>query len=171
MLTLEKCPAVLQHLNAYTETHGEDKVPATTLKLTVVRANTVLDEFERGLRRALYRKADVISAQQNLDIPRDEATADGITALRFSSISTVRLTSELIGARVVIESDGLIDEPPIGLADVTVDSYRADLLDGGSVELTMRVKCKPTPEQFGELYALLKRDVLLTVEPAAAKGE
>lgn len=80
MLTLEKCPAVLQHLNAYTETHGEDKVPATALKLTVVRANTVLDEFERGLRKALYRKADVIAAQQSLDIPRDESTADGITA-------------------------------------------------------------------------------------------
>ena len=167
MLSLERCPAVLQHLNAYTENFGEDKVPATALKLSITRPNTVLDEFERGLRKALYRKSDVISAQQSLDIPKDEST-DGITALRFSTLRTVRLGGEMVGAKVSIVDNGLLEDAPIVLGDVTVDTYRAELLEGGSVELTVRVKAKPTPEQFGELYALLKRDVLLSIDPPTA---
>lgn len=64
MFALEAAPASLKALTAYTESHGDEKVSACALKLEVVRPNTALDAFDRGLREALYRKADVISAQQ-----------------------------------------------------------------------------------------------------------
>ena len=153
-------PAELQALTTYSEKHGEERVSGLALKLSITQPNTVLDLFDPQLRAAFYRPNDVLSAQT------DEPQADTPTpVLRFAALSGIRWTKQITGAVVEIAADDLLGESRVRVTEATVDSFAFNMLEGGSVETTLRVKCKPDPEDVGALYERLRQTVLVTITP------
>lgn len=136
--------ATLEHVSFYPERHGSDEVvTGTALKVSVAMPSTVLDLFAAGLR-------DVIFSQG--------------TSLRFPEMGAVKWDAEH-GAKIVIDDDDLLGERHVAFTDATVDKFQLAPLEGGTVEVTLRVKCKPEAEQMSILYLLLNKEVLLTVDP------
>ena len=153
-------PAELQALTTYSEKHGEERVSGLALKLSITQPNTVLDLFDPQLRAAFYRPNDVLSAQT------DEPQADTPTpVLRFAALGGIRWTKQITGAVVEIAADDLLGESRVRVTEATVDSFAFNMLEGGSVETTLRVKCKPDPEDVGALYERLRQTVLVTITP------
>ena len=153
-------PAELQALTTYSEKHGEERVSGLALKLSITQPNTVLDLFDPQLRAAFYRPNDVLSAQT------DEPQADTPTpVLRFAALGGIRWTKQIAGAVVEIAADDLLGESRVRVTEAVVDSFAFNMLEGGSVETTLRVKCKPDPEDVGALYERLRQTVLVTITP------
>lgn len=153
-------PAELQALTTYSEKHGDERVSGLALKLSITQPNTVLDLFDPQLRAAFYRPNDVLSAQG------DEPQADTPTpVLRFASLGGVRWTRQITGAVIEIAADDLLGESRVRVTEAIVDSFAFNMLEGGSVETTLRVKCKPDPEDVGTLYERLRQTVLVTITP------
>lgn len=153
-------PAELQALTTFSERHGEERVSGLALKLSITQPNTVLDLFDPQLRAAFYRPNDVLSAQT------DEPQADTPTpVLRFAALGGIRWTKQITGAVVEIAADDLLGESRVRVTEAVVDSFAFNMLEGGSVETTLRVKCKPDPEDVGALYERLRQTVLVTITP------
>ena len=53
----------------------------------------------------------------------------------------------------------------------TVDKFTITPLEGGSIQITFRVKVKPDPAAVAVLYQLQHTDVSLTIDPATASEE
>ncbi len=160
MFNTKNEPAELQALTTFSERHGEERVSGLALKLSITQPNTVLDLFDPQLRAAFYRPNDVLSAQTG------EPQADTPTpVLRFAALSGIRWTKQITGAVVEIAADDLLGESRVRMTEATVDNFAFNMLEGGSVETTLRVKCKPDPEDVGALYERLRQTVLVTITP------
>lgn len=83
-------------------------------------------------------------------------------------IEKVRLKHELKGASVVI-GFGLGGASDVDLDSVDVDGFALEVLEGGSVSLTFRVKCHPSGEQVRKLFEVLGNEITISVTPAAEK--
>lgn len=158
---LEQSKVTLVHLNPRTEKHGDADVPACDLKIQLHDTNGMLAMFHPTLRSHLYESDS--SDQSVIE------GVEGLTRRRFGSlIERVRLSTSLKGADVVI-GFGLGDKSDIPLDTVDVDSFILDLLEGGTVGLTFRIKARPTGEQMRRLYEVMGGEVDLTVTPAVEK--
>lgn len=149
MLTLTEATATLEHMNTYAEKAGDETVNAIALKISTTRPMAVLDQFAQGLVGALYQKE----------------------GLRFPSCGPLKWKRELVGASVTIDSEDLLGERCVEFKDAVVDKFQLEPLEGGSVNVTMRVKVKPDPDQVAVLYQLQHTEVLLTIDPAKAEEQ
>jgi hypothetical protein len=149
MISLSNQTATLEHMTPYAEKHGEDSVNGLALKLSVDVPMARLDDFKPGLVGALY-------------------TSGG---LRFSDLGPLKWTRELVGATVRIDADDLLGERVLVFGGATVDKFVLSPKEGGTVEIVLRVKIKPEPEQVAVIYELQHKDVLLTIDPAKASDQ
>lgn len=149
MIQLHQHAATLLHLNVYTEKHGEDSQSGVALKFQVMMPMATLDAFAQGLVGAVYQK-------------------DG---LRFPDLGPMKWKRELVGAKVSVDGDDLLGERKVAFDLATVDKFTLTPLNGGTVDITMRVKCKPDADQMGVLYQMLNKEVQLTVDPAKAEDQ
>lgn len=157
---LEAAKAHLVHINPRTEKHGEQDVPAADLKFQMTESNGMLAMFHPTLRHHLYEQED---ANEQLE------GVEALTRLRFGGLITrIRIGHALKGADVVI-GFGLGGASDISLDTVDVDGFSLDLLEGGSVGLTFRVKARPTGDQIKRLYEVLGGEIDITVVPAIEK--
>jgi len=163
MLSLIEQTATLAHINVRTERHGEDPAGAADLKIQFTDGNGVLSEFHPRLRHALY-KADEDDVQGNVEGVQEEPTVRVFGDL----IEKIRLKHELIGAAVVI-GFGLGGSSDIQLDPADVDGFSVELMEGGSVVTTFRVKCHPSGEQVKKLYEVLGKEITISVTPAVEK--
>lgn len=157
---LEQAKATLAHINPRTEKHGEQDVPAADLKVQMTEGNGILTMFHGSLRSTLYK------------VDESEGQLEGVEALtvrRFGSlIERLRFDHSLKGADVVIGfgTGGVSD---IELSTVDVDGFSCELMEGGSVSLTFRIKARPTGDQMKRLYEILGGEIDITVTPAVEK--
>lgn len=162
MFSLSEQTAELSHVNVRTERHGDEPAGAADLKITFTDSNELLSEFHPRLRFGLY-KTDTDS---NLPI---ELTGDIPTVRIFGDlIERIRLKHELKGATVVI-GFGLGGASDIELDPADVDTFHAELMEGGSCVYSFRVKCHPSGEQVKRLYEVLGREITISVTPAIEK--
>ena len=160
MFHTDREPAELQALTTYSEKHGEERESGLALKLSVTMSNTVLDLFDPQLRPAFYRANDGISAQT------DQPQADTPTpVLKMPPLTGHRWSKQITGAVVEISGDDLLGASNVRVTEATVDNFAFNMLEGGSVETTLRIKCKPDPEDVGALYERLRQTVLVTIRP------
>jgi len=151
----------LANLNVRPEKHGEENVGGADLKITFTDSNELLSEFHPTLRSFLY-KAD----ESQGHLPGQEGA---LTMRRFGDlVAGFRLKHELKGATVVI-GFGLGGSSDIELDTVDVDHYSIELMEGGSVAYSFRVKCNPTGEQVSRLYEVMGGEIDMTVTPAIEK--
>lgn len=152
MLTLEldKASAVLENLNPRTEKHGNEKVPAATLKISTSKGADLLAFFEPTLRDTLFiEKPDL---------------AGGVLEVRYPHIGyPLTLDGEMTGAKVAIEY-GV--KAPMEFDECKIDDFKITPQDGGSVIFSFRVHCKPDEKQIGKLYLLQEQGITVSVTPA-----
>lgn len=74
MFNLENHPVDIKSHTARKEFHGDRLVLASSLSCETICANTVLDEFDHGLRPLLYRNASSDEAPQ-AEIPLEVTAA------------------------------------------------------------------------------------------------
>ncbi len=153
----KKQQAKLSHLNVRTEKHGEDDVLAVDVKLQADVSNKFLDEISPGMRAALYSG----------DAAQTDIEADHLSTLRFPQLHPLKLKVGIVDGKFVLHGKAKAED-----RDFECDVKDAVLAckDGGTVELTFSVAVQPTPEQSGDLAALLGQDVrfsLRAVEQAA----
>lgn len=157
---LETTRAKLIHLNPRPEKHGEENVPACDLKVQVQAGSEILSMIHPTLRAMLY-KADEHQGQiDGENVP---------TVRRFGDlIERLRLGVKLVGASVVI-GFGLGGASDIDLETVDVDGFSAELMEGGSVILTFRIKATPSGEQMKRLYEVMGGEIDISITPAVEK--
>ena len=97
-------------------------------------------------------------------------------ALATNRIHDVDIRYEIAGYALEIYR-GIGDEPMIELRDVTVDKMSATLFEGGTIELSFRVKANEVDAvQSGALHMLLMQDIDIKLiapeaEPSLLDGD
>lgn len=161
MFSIHQQTAKLAHLNVRAEKHGDEDVGAADLKITFTDSSGILSEFHPTLRSMMYKAPKTPADQEDIFEPAQES----LTVRRFGTlIEVLRLKHEVKGATVII-GFGLGGASDIELETVDVDHFSAELLEGGSVNLTFRVKCAPTSDQIARLYEVLGGEITITVMP------
>jgi hypothetical protein len=161
MFSIQQQTATLAHLNVRAEKHGDEDVGAADLKISLTASNGILAEFHPVLRAAFYKAPETPPDQDEIF----QSPADALTVRKFGTlIETVRLKHEIRGAAVTI-GFGLGGASDIKLETVDVDHFAAELLEGGSCNITFRVKCSPSSDQIARLYEVLGGEIDITVTP------
>lgn len=164
MFSITEQTATLAHINVRTERHGDEPAGAADLKINFTDGNGVLSEFHPVLRSFLYKQEE--SPDQG-EMP----VGDALTVRRFGDlIEKIRLKHELVGAKVLI-GFGLGGASDIELDPADVDGFAAELMEGGSVVITFRVKCHPSGEQIKKLYEVLGNEITISITPAQEKQQ
>lgn len=154
-LTEQRC--TIAHLNTRVERHGEEKVQAADVKIVFNASNDILDLFHDGLRKALYAAPPAENPEQLFETP------DHLPIAKFEDLPMVPWAQEIIGRKVTIDY-GRGGNANIVLANATIDRFKFGILQGGSVEVTMRVKDRPDAATISKLYTLLGRETKVTVQ-------
>jgi len=165
MFQLDKHEAAISNVNQRIERHGDDRALAADIKFTTSVSNSILDQFDKGLREALFRKP-AKGEQQSLP-----TIGETLTAVKFPSLEPLKLAHEFAGYELQI--DGLLEgTEPILLVDVKLKRFAFEPKEGGSVALTFTASANVDPGELAELSeALIREDVLLTLTPPAKQSQ
>ena len=157
----------LRNVNIRDELHGQDHVPAMDLSIRLTVSNKILDQFDNGLRHMFYRKADNKPAQG--EIPGVEAVSD-TPNLRCDLLGPIKIDKEYAGYTLVIQQGATGDDIEIGEAEV--NKFVAELKDGGSVILQMRIQASGVdPTIMGRVGSIIGREVEITLTPPAEQQQ
>lgn len=157
--------ATLRTVTPRTEIHGDEKVSAISLGLSIKAANTLLDALDGGkLRHALY-----MAVPDQDQLPGVEPSTP---LLRARGIEEVKCSGSLEGWTVRFEH-GIDDDSAIVLGGSKVDKFRVVPIEGGSVELLFRVGTSDIDEgEAGALFGMLGQEVMISIiAPVVAAGE
>jgi len=111
------------------ETHGDEKVPAISIGLLMVTANTLLDQIDPAIRHALYKAVD--------DQEQLPGVEPATPVLRCNSIEKVTLPTLHEGWTLSVD-DGIDDTLPLVFGQVKVDKFVVEPQQGGSISLRFR---------------------------------
>jgi hypothetical protein len=151
------------HLNVRTENHGDEEVTAIDLKLEWTTSNEVLEQFHPRLLAALYEAPS--EAQQGLT---------GVPAARavrtFSELAPLAWHGEVPAAALVMHH-GLGEGQDLKIGHAAADNFVMTPLDGGTVEVSFRVRAVCEDERIlGRLPLLLHRSLPMTLTTLAGAG-
>lgn len=160
--TIPDAEVKLGHLNVRIEKRGEDDITAVDLKLHWLTSNEALDMFHPDLREALYAPD-----------PGQQKKIAGIPpVLRnrlFPSLAPLHWTTEATNRQLVIRW-GIDGQTDIVIGDCTADKFFIQPLEGGTVDITLRVRAVCVDERvLGKLPLLLNRT--LPMQLTAADNE
>lgn len=163
MFELHSQTATLKTVTPREEKHGDESVPAISMRFEIQAANTILDALLPSLRTTLYTK------------PPGQYTLDGIEEttplLRTAGIDQVLLQSKFEGWSMAVDF-GIDDTTAIRCGSCKVDKFTVEPMDGGTVRLFLRVRTSDiSAESAGNLMMMIGGDVTLSLtapKPAAA---
>lgn len=161
MFELANQSAKLCNFNARSEVHGDDREPAADLKLQMSADNSILAWFAPSLKSALYRPAD-----EGDDLVAQAFGETNLPCLKFPKMSGFGWDLQLVGYTLRIHY-GTGGKSDIVIGDAIVDHFRIEPNEGGTVQLTFRVRCKPDEKQAGRIYTLQQRELEITLTPPA----
>lgn len=165
MFHLDKHEADFTHLNLRKENHGEDRVPAATLTFAIAASALVLDTIDKKLRPAFYEKP-AKGEQQALPIDGNNLTKLALPYLKEQKIGLKFKGYEL-------QIDGNLDaSEPLFFADVELVIEKANFIDGGSVELTLKANTTLERSDYAEILDAWERGAgRLTLTPPTAQEQ
>jgi hypothetical protein len=147
--------ATLTSVTPRTEMHGEDRVFAISLGLSITGGNTLLDNLSPKLRDALY---EAVEGQEQL--PGVEPSTP---KLRCNLVDQVTVRGSLEGWTIAVDH-GIDEHDPITLGGCKVDKFRVSPSEGGSVDLTFRVGSNDIDaEEAGLLCSHLGQQVQISL--------
>lgn len=112
-----------------TETHGDEKVPAVSIGLELTCANTILDQIDPAIRRALFK---AVEGQEELP-----GVEQSTPVLGCHSFDTVKLITSLEGWTLQVDN-GIDDTRPMAFGGCKVDKFSVEPKQGGSIVLRFR---------------------------------
>lgn len=147
------------------EKHGDENVLAGTLKLETTCHSSVLDNFDKSLRKLLYRKP---TAGEQSELPLGDS--DGLTARKLPHLAPLKWDEDFPGYKIEIQS-GLALEEVIKLADVEIHGFAFEALDGGSVTVRWSANFNQDGRTIGKLCQLIQETVELSLTPPEREQE
>ena len=159
MFSLEKHDAKIKNLNLRMEMHGDQHVAAADFTLNLKASALLLDTIDKKLRKVFFEKP-AKGEQQALPIDGNNLTALAIPYLREQ-----KLDQKLDGYEVRFAS--LLEQiEPLFFADVKVTLLRAVFIEGGSVELSLKVSMNIDEDDDAPLLSVWRRgEIKLTLTP------
>lgn len=142
------------------EKHGDENVLAGTMKCETVMHSSVLDIFDKGLRKLLYRKA---APGEQAELPLGDAS-DGLTMRKLTCLKPLVWDEDFPGYAVEIQSGLALDEV-LKLADVELHSFVFEPLDGGSCTVKFALNFRQDGRTSGKLCQLIQDTVDLSLTP------
>lgn len=168
----EMTPVTVTSVNVRSELHGSDHIPAVDIAVKLKTSNLILSELDGHLRSMLYRKADGQdeAQQQQPGLEGVEAASD-LPVLRTMAMEMpLRLKNEYAGYTLVVDR-GLGAKSNITLSDCEVNKFKADCMEGGTVELSFRIQAsRLEADAIGKIGTLIGNEVSITLE-APAEGQ
>lgn len=163
MLSLEKHESTITNVNFRKENHGDQKVAAVDVSVNLKSSALILDSIDKKLRKAFFEKPGK-GDQQPLPID-----GNNLTALAIPYLKEQKLDQKFEGYEASFGS--LLEHiEPLFFADVKVTLVKAVFIEGGSVELTLKVSTQIDAEDDAPLLAAWRRgDVQLTLTPPSAE--
>jgi Ftsk gamma domain len=149
------------------ETHGDEKVPAVSITVELVGANTLLDSIDPAIRHALYKAVD--------DQEQLPGVEPATPVLRCNSFEKHTLTASHEGWTLSVD-DGLDETTPMVFGGCKVDKLVVEAQQGGSVILRFRIGTSDLDaDRLGKLGMLHGRAMWITLKapepkPAAIDG-
>jgi len=161
MFQLREEPVKLVHVNVRTEKHGEEYVAAVDLKFERVGSNAILDDVAPGMACALY-----LPVKEGDQADAFNGGANGRVALAFETLEMpLKLDGDYPGYKLEIET-GLGLQEDVALTG-TLKKSRLTAQKGGSAKHEFTVSTHPDSEYVGRLYAVLGKEVTLSLTPPA----
>lgn len=156
--------AKLATLTPRNEKHGDDDVPAVSLRLELTVPNTILDTIDPKLREALFKpKPDA-----EPELPDIEASTP---ILRCNSIDRVTLPTKHEGWTLAVD-DGIDESQPSTFGGCKVDTFSVEPLQGGSIVLRFRVGTSDLDAaKSGMLGMHVGQQIWITLTPPEPKPE
>lgn len=147
------------------EKHGDENVLAGTLKLETTCHSSVLDNFDKSLRKLLYRKP---AAGEQADLPLGDS--DGLTARKLPHLAPLKWDEDFPGYKIAIQSGLALDEA-LKLDDVEIHGFAFEALDGGSVTVRWSANFRQDGRTSGKLCQLIQETVELSLTPPERSEE
>lgn len=144
------------------EKHGDENVLAGTLKLETNVHSSVLDLFDKGFRKLLYRKP---APGEQTELPLD-GHSDGLTARKLPHLAPLKWDEDFPGYKVEIQSGLALDEV-LKLSDVEISDFVFEALDGGSCKVRFTASFQQDGRTSGKLCQLIQDEVELSLIPPA----
>lgn len=159
----EPIVATLTSVTQRAETHGEEKKPAVSYGLKITGANTLLDLLDKDLRAAIYHT------------PRNK-TIDGVDPIaptrRCKVIDHVSVNVGPFEGWTLNVDHGIDEETPITFGGCKVDKFHVTPIEGGSVELSLRVGTSDISAESSGLMAMkIGQDISITLIAPKVKDE
>ena len=139
------------------EKHGDENVLAGTLKLETTVHSSVLDNFDKSLRKLLYRKP---AAGEQADLPLGDS--DGLTARKLPHLAPLKWDEDFPGYKIEIQSGLALDEV-LKLDDVEIHGFAFEALDGGSCTVRWSANFNQDGRTSGKLCQLIQETVELSL--------
>lgn len=155
----------VDHVNVRPEKHGDQSVTAVDVRFVLTgESRPTLALLDPKLCAFLYHDADAAAGQEEID-----GVEPSMPNLRFARIKgPLKWDDEIAGARVEVDF-GLGGDSNIVLQPAKVNDFKAECMEGGTVELSFRVQCSVLPDgvldKFGKL---LNCETEVTVVPPEA---
>lgn len=149
-------------INSFTprmEKHGNENVLAGTLKCETTMHNSVLDLFDKGFKKLLYRKP---APGEQTELPLGDS--DGLTARKLPQLKPLSWDEDFPGYKIEIVSGLALDEV-LYLDDVEVSGFVFEALDGGSCKVKFTANFNQDGRTSGKLCQLIQETVELTLIP------
>lgn len=162
MFQLTNHPCKIDNYVPRAEKHGDENVPAGTLKLSTRVHSKVLDTFDPSYRAFLFRKAEAGGDQQPL-LPGDD-----LVALAKPMLKPLQLDEDFPGYRLQV-SAGLDCSDPLTL-DAELSGFVFEAHSGGSVTLKFSAAVHPDADAAGVLCNAIQKTVDVTLTPPEVKG-
>jgi hypothetical protein len=161
MFELDKHEATITNVNFRKENHGDEKKAAVDISVNLSASALILDTFDKKLRKAFFEKP-AKGEQQALPID-----GNNLTALALPYLREQKLDQKFEGYEVSFNSLlGHID--PVFFADVKVKLEKATFIEGGSVDLALKVSTLIEEDDDAPLLAAWRRGEY-AADPDAAR--
>jgi hypothetical protein len=157
MFEVTKEDLLLKNVTLRTENHGDEKVPAASLKLEYEGQNSILNQFDAKLLPSLYEAKD----KEQAELIQDDLLPD----LKFNHIKPLAWDDEYEGYRVRLVNDLEPEEARFIFDDCVLKGFKFELKDRGFVKVSFTINCRPEPEAIAWLYNQLEHNALITLEP------
>lgn len=126
--------------------------------------------FSTDKHPAFIASVTPIAEKHGEETKLDGIGGDGLTALAFPKLASLRIEEDFTGYKAHIDS-GLGIGDGIDLSEVTVKKVSLDPLEGGSVKVGFTLICHPDAATIGALCDLLQDEVELTLSPPQADAQ
>ncbi len=159
MFQLDKHDARIKNLNLRMEKHGDQDVAAADFTINLKASALLLDTIDKKLRKVFFEKP-AKGEQQALPIDGNNLTALAIPYLREQ-----KLDQKFDGYEVEFAS--LLEQiEPLFFADVKVTLLKAVFIEGGSVDLSLKVSMLIEEEDDAPLLSVWRRgEIKVTLTP------